>query len=708
MSALHPDSNHDVRKGYDDLPSQFVPLASWAELQSNRNCSTCSRIANLFEIKLKDHVEPSATYQLLRFCNNESRVALSLSRLPDPRYHYVYLSLEMLDERFLYQNPNWLDLNKVSKWIKVCDTTHTRCHCTTTEPSTAISSQNAFFISVSRRCIIKAHLGERYIALSYVWGPQLSQLGATRANFPFLRSEGSLSWPQIWERIPGTIQRAMKFASMLEVDLLWVDRLCIVQDDPVHTASQINSMASVYSNAYFTLCAADGTDANSGLQGIPGSSKPRNLQQDIFAFHGVQSTVNMARPIYQECNVYDERAWTLQETVLSTRTLAFRHSGLYWRCQTMLYAEQDRAHIIIRSMDQTIRHCGSQWPSVDRWASLVFNYQQRRMTYEHDALRAFSGILEAMSEYMPGGFHFGLPELFFDMALLWIPYFYLTRREGAAIGDQGFAFPSWSWAGWRGELTGHFRYFEHDYKPDRFPERRKPRIGHLIPSVKWFKIRTETSELSQVCNDYDRYRDSELRGDVELPPGWSSHLDKDSGRKYYVHHMNHSCETFWYPLPTTHHLQPADKYTYQSVLFCRTWEIRLELGSALVLSEKLKYWDGLNPVHWVTTEDSKCAGILYVHRGEDSMRQNQQCELVVISSSFVFEVDEKTEAPDEVRRCFPELDCPNRPRSGDRYHYYNLLWIEWQDGIPYRKGLARVAKSVYDDLPKEEIDLYLG
>ena len=35
---------------------------------------------------------------------------------------------------------------------------------------------------------------------------------------------------------------------------------------------------------------------------------------------------------------------------------------------------------------------------------------------------------------MPGGFHFGLPELFVDIALLWVPHGHFTRRKGAAMG----------------------------------------------------------------------------------------------------------------------------------------------------------------------------------------------------------------------------------------------------------------------------------
>jgi hypothetical protein len=40
--------------------------------------------------------------------------------------------------------------------------------------------------------------------------------------------------------------------------------------------------------------------------------------------------------------------------------------------------------------------------------------------------------------------------------------------------------------------------------------------------------------------------------------------------------------------------------------------------------------------------------------------------------------------------------------------FYNVLWIEWVDGIVYRKALGQVAKQVWDSHPEEWIDVILG
>ncbi|KAH8693399.1 heterokaryon incompatibility, partial [Phaeosphaeriaceae sp. PMI808] len=55
-----------------------------------------------------------------------------------------------------------------------------------------------------------------------------------------------------------TIRDAMLIYRRTGVRYLWVDALCILQDSPPEELSkQINNMDSVYTNAHFTIVAAD-------------------------------------------------------------------------------------------------------------------------------------------------------------------------------------------------------------------------------------------------------------------------------------------------------------------------------------------------------------------------------------------------------------------------------------------------------------------
>jgi hypothetical protein len=44
----------------------------------------------------------------------------------------------------------------------------------------------------------------------------------------------------------------------------------------------------------------------------------------------------------------------------------------------------------------------------------------------------------------------------------------------------------------------------------------------------------------------------------------------------------------------------------------------------------------------------------------------------------------------------------------ETWSFYNVLWVEWEDAVAYRKGIGRVKRSVWDRLEKEDISLVLG
>jgi hypothetical protein len=46
--------------------------------------------------------------------------------------------------------------------------------------------------------------------------------------------------------------------------------------------------------------------------------------------------------------------------------------------------------------------------------------------------------------------------------------------------------------------------------------------------------------------------------------------------------------------------------------------------------------------------------------------------------------------------------------KGSKYEFYNVLWVEWEDGIAYRKGLGRIVGSAWEVQKLEWIDLILG
>jgi hypothetical protein len=82
---------------------------------------------------------------------------------------------------------------------------------------------------------------------------------------------------------------------------------------------------------------------------------------------------------------------------------------------------------------------------------------------------------------------------------------------------------------------------------------------------------------------------------------------------------------------------------------------------------------------------------------------NTKYELVAISSGAV-----TLSAAVEYKLYVWETPLRKWTPPVDVVDIYHVLWIEWTNGIAYRKGSGRVLKEAWDREATEEIDLILG
>jgi len=78
------------------------------------------------------------------------------------------------------------------------------------------------------------------------------------------------------------------------------------------------------------------------------------------------------------------------------------------------------------------------------------------------------------------------------------------------------------------------------------------------------------------------------------------------------------------------------------------------------------------------------------------------CELVAISQGYFYEKWEWSLFE------IDEWSHEERPRKSEKYESYNVLWVEWRDGIAYRKACGRVMKSAWECQELELVNLVLG
>ena len=143
-----------------------------------------------------------------------------------------------------------VDYALVATWLRQCDTEHE--HSPTREdPCKELASDRV--IDVQKQCVVRKPRHASYAALSYTWG-STSRFCLTQRNLHTLEQIGSLR--TLDTALGSTITDSITACARLGIAYLWIDSLCIVQDDEEGKLDQIKNMDQIYVNAYVTLVAA--------------------------------------------------------------------------------------------------------------------------------------------------------------------------------------------------------------------------------------------------------------------------------------------------------------------------------------------------------------------------------------------------------------------------------------------------------------------
>ena len=341
-----------------------------------------------------------------------------------------------------------VDVRRIQSWLGDCKAYHgSACRPTAWKD---LDLHGVRMVDVKRHCIVTAPAGCQYFALSYCWGDgtKVEHLRLTTANFEQLHTPGELSKDNV--RVPSTIRDAIYFTEGLQYKYLWVDALCIVQDNTADTEVQLNLMDRLYKSATPTLVAATGADAWSGLAGtISGSRSNLQFTETVDDITLVTASKDYIGAI--GAAAWSKRAWVLQERNPFPRLLVFTPKQVFWECNKAAWSEELQLECfdcqIQIKLDTSIARVKKHHPDlspVQRYAFLLAQYTPRELTNHYDALNAVQGLLNDFESMFPEGFFWGLPESIFDTALLWDFGVYEQAPK-----PRRTMFPSWCWAGWQ-------------------------------------------------------------------------------------------------------------------------------------------------------------------------------------------------------------------------------------------------------------------
>lgn len=193
------------------------------------------------------------------------------------------------------------NLGCIKSWLFNCERDHSTCNMTTSfRPLRLLDVQNPSIVELVETVEFPPNLIIRYACLSHCWGKtrciHLTKMENLNANKAGIRVE----------ELPRTFRDAISIARALDIQYLWIDSFCIIQDSETDWSDHVDVMAAIYENAYITLAAGASEDDEGGFfREVPEAYQTLSIELDMGT---------------QLCHVYLRQAvehpvgyWSLEE-----------------------------------------------------------------------------------------------------------------------------------------------------------------------------------------------------------------------------------------------------------------------------------------------------------------------------------------------------------------------------------------------------------
>ena len=389
------------------------------------------------------------------------------------------------------------------QWIKQCVNTHSACRASLENwlPTRVLDvgsvGSHAVRLVESRAQAISGP----YMTLSHCWGHG-GVIKNTRATLESLQAGIQDS------QLPPLYRDAIQVCRDLEISYLWIDSLCIIQDEESDCIREIAMMGQVYTNA---LCNIEAMQARDGLGRLFTSQQedhvgilPINVEwykdgpRQFYFFDSRIFRGNLMPNV-----PLASRAWVLQEQLLAPRTLAFSDTQVFWICRTHEASESFPLGLPdLRRGDDLLTHSltprplhylkglvGSDRPidfnpplqanwsvaspsNISPWEKfwlcrriIVLDYTRRSLTYEKDKLAAIAGLASVFqskieTQYIAGMWDF---RFWIDYELCWTVDKQINGQP--PYRPKEYRAPTWSWASVEGTIYYSYKK-DHDRTGD--------------------------------------------------------------------------------------------------------------------------------------------------------------------------------------------------------------------------------------------------
>ncbi|KAK0657597.1 heterokaryon incompatibility protein-domain-containing protein [Cercophora newfieldiana] len=309
----------------------------------------------------------------------------------------------------------------------------------------------------------------RYICLSHCWGKE-QIITTTRSTLKERLVEIKTG------ELPKTFRDAIALTRRLGVRYIWIDSLCIVQDDLRDWEVESAKMCDIYSRAYLTIAATHAKDGRGGLfRETPdfevSGVAPANIAEYRVFFreridHHLDDSGAVGKVGYPTIAHYPilTRAWVYQERMLSTRVLHFGRYEIFFECRSDVRCECGGIGwhgcsaaapapvtkvVHADALDSEMPGGGAEWVDVARyyiarlWRTMVSSYTSLSITKSGDRLPAMGGLARHMAARRKSAYLAGLWEDALMDDLLWYCDGSSSSKKPRPVPRTA---PTWSWA----------------------------------------------------------------------------------------------------------------------------------------------------------------------------------------------------------------------------------------------------------------------
>lgn len=307
-----------------------------------------------------------------------------------------------------------------------------------------------------------------YFTLSHCWGSS-QPLRLTKDNISLL------SKPSPVYRLPKTYGHALAIVNSLGHKYLWIDSLCIIQDDDQDWETESSIMGYIYNHAVCNIAAAWAAGSGDGCFSTrdpttvcPTFITPGFKVDDSSTF---QISGGIDFPYYNDITQapLNKRGWVVQERYLAWRQLSFAKRQLYWECHELSASEEfPYGHPVRKHDSSVVRFKPEEIPLKPSlysnrgahtrlgWAELVELYSGCQLTRVSDKLVALSGLANHLQDKVDDVYISGLWRKDICQQLCWEPRF---LSNSPRTTTQGRIAPTWSWANFDGPVAFDRAYY---------------------------------------------------------------------------------------------------------------------------------------------------------------------------------------------------------------------------------------------------------